>query len=236
MKVVTSLLGYAASLAALVLLAPAISPASDIAATVPGNTVVQDPAGDLQVRRCSLAHPALFCSVPPGSPLDLPGWFDIKTAKITEIGGGRVELFIALYEPIPETPPVPFLVYAWQFEGGCFNNVPGDKDGIRVKWDGDVWSANFFVITGCNPRTIDQGDPVDFRFTEDGVRVRVALDDLLGDRTSLPWFALVRRLPFVHPIFTHTTPVDVAPDVFAFNPTPPPALITPEDPAIWSPR
>ena len=228
--------GYAVIVASVLFMTPVFSWASDVVAVVPGNTVVQDPAGDLQVRRCSVAQPDLFCSVPPGSPLDLPGWFDIKTAKITEIGGGRVELFIALYEPIPETPPVPFLVYAWQFEGGCFNNVPGDKDGIRVKWDGDVWSANFFVITGCNPRTIDQGDPVDFRFTEDGVRVRVALDDLLGDRTSVPWFALVRRLPFIHPIFTHTTPVDVAPDVFAFNPTPPPALITPEDPAIWSPR
>src|SRR5262245_30346367 len=184
----TRRLSYAAIVASMLLIAPTVSRASDIVAVVPGNTVVQDPAGDLQVRRCSVAEPDRPCSVPPGSPLDLPGWFDIKTAKITQIGGGRVELLIALYEPVPETPPVPFLVYAWQFEGGCFGNQPGEKDGIRVHWDGDVWTANFFVITDCNPRTIEQGDSVEFRFTEDGVRVRVALDDLLTGRTSVLWY------------------------------------------------
>jgi hypothetical protein len=110
-----------------------------------------------------------------------------------------------------------------------------------VAWDGDTWSANWFVITSCNPRTIVFGNPVPFQFTEDGIKVRVALSDLLANGTvpgaPLVWFAGVRRLPFAHSTFTHTVPVDVAPDVEAFNPTPPPILLTfPEESATWVQR
>ena len=237
MTVSTPQLRSAVVLAAILLITPTVGRASDIVATVPGNTVVQDPAGDLQLRDCDPDHPDRPCSLPPGAPLALPGWFDIKTAKITEIGGGRVELFIALYEQIPETPPVPFVTYFWQFQDGCIDPSPTDKDGIRVNWDGDVWSANFFVVTSCDPRTVIHGASVDFRFTEDGVRVRISLDDLLTKAgPSLRWYAGVRRLPFIHPTFSHTVAVDHAPDVAEFNPTPPPAQIHPEPPASWDPR
>jgi hypothetical protein len=239
MKMKSSLWGFlwAGVTAASLLVTPLQVNASEIVAFVPGNTVVQDPADDLLLVNCDVSQPDHPCSLPPETPLPLPGWFDIKTAKVTEIGGGRVDFFIALYEPVPATPPVPFLSYFWTFQDGCIDPSPTDKDGIRVNWDGDTWSANWFVITSCNPRTIVHGDPVDFRFTEDGILVRVSLADLLTKGgTPLLWYAGVRRLPFVHPIFTHTVGVDFAPDVTAFNPTPPPILIHPEDPAIWEPR
>jgi hypothetical protein len=210
---------------------------------VPGNTEVQDPAGDFLLRNCSLAAPNEPCSLPPSAPLALPAWFDIKTAKITQIDEGRVELFIGLYAPVPKRPPVPFVAYIWQFQDGCVVPSPTDKDGIRVVWNGSkgTWSANWFVITSCNPRTITFGDPVPFEFTQDGVKVRVALSDLLANGKSpgspLLWYATVRRLPFVHPNFKHTVPVDIAPNVEVFNPSPPPILLTfPEKSATWMPR
>ncbi len=221
---------------------------SVVVAQVPGNTVVQDPAGDLLLRNCDKTNPNEPCSLPPKAPLDLPGYFDIKTAKITEIGGGLVDLFIALYEPIPAEPPEPFVAYFWQFEGGCaVPNLGVNKDGIRVVWHGDTqtWSANWFVITQCTPtREIHFGDPVPFQFTEDGVKVRVLLSDVLTAidlNEPLVWHAGVRRVPFVYTLpdgteITHTVAVDYAPDVIAFNPAPPPALIHPEDPATWVPR
>jgi hypothetical protein len=220
---------------------------SGVVAQVPGNTVVQDPAGDFLLRNCDPSHPNIPCSMPPNSPLALPGYFDIKTAKITEIGRGRVDLAISLYEPIPAEPPYGFVSYIWQFAGGCVgpNPQPGDKDAINVVWSGGTWSAYWVVITNCSPRTLENGDPVPFEFTEDGVKVRVALDDLLtatSEEGTLEWFAAVRRVPFIYTIspppvrITHTVPVDFAPDVQAFNPTPPPVLIEPEDPATWVPR
>lgn len=226
-------IGIAAALS----IGPLAANASDIVAAVPGNTVVQDGAGDQLLVACDPAQPDRPCSLPPGAPLALPGWADIKTAKITQIGGGRVDLFIAFYEPVPATPPVPFLAYFWQFQDGCVMPSPTDKEGIRVRWDGDMWSANWFTVTSCNPRTIVQGDPVPFAFTSDGVFVRVSLADLLTlGGPSLNWFAGVRRLSFSHPTFTRTVAVDVAPDVIAFNPAPPPIVITPEDSAPWEPR
>jgi hypothetical protein len=216
---------------------------SGVVAQVPGNTVVQDSQGDLLLRNCDPSLPNEPCSLPPGAPLALPGYFDIKTAKITEIGRGRVDLSISLYQLIPEEPPYPFLSYIWQFQGGCVgpNPQPGDKDAINVVWDADTgtWSAYWVVITNCSPRNLAIGDPVPFAFTEDGVKVRVALSDLLtatDEEGTLEWYAAVRRLPFIRPPFTHTVPVDFAPNVQAFNPTPPPILIEPEDPAIWIPR
>ncbi len=223
--------------AAVMLTAPLSATASEVVASVPGNTVVQDPAGDLLLMHCNISLPDHPCSLPPNGPLALPDWADIKTAKITEIGGGRADLSIALYAPIPALPPVPFLSYFWTFQDGCLEPSPTDKEGIRIRWDGDMWGANWFVITSCDPRTIVQGDPVEFRFTEDGVMVRVSLADLLTHGgTPLRWFAGVRRLPFVHPTFTRTVAADVAPDVIEFNLSPPPVLINPEDPATWEPH
>lgn len=100
-----------------------------------------------------------------------------------------------------------------------------------------MWAANWYVITNCNPRAIVQGDPVDFRFTDDGVFVRVALSDLLtrGGGTPLSFYAGVRRMPFSHSVFSRTVAVDVAPDVIKLNPSPPPILINPEIPARWQP-
>jgi hypothetical protein len=217
---------------------------SGVVAQPPGNTVVLDAEGDFLFRNCDPSSPNEPCSLPPLAPLALPGWFDIKKAKITEIGKGRVDLLIELYEPIPEKPPVPFVTYYWQFQDGCVVPSPTDKDGIRIAWDGDTetWSAIWYVITSCTPRTVSFGDPVPFQFTEDGVKVRVLLTDLLTKGGSpLLWFAGVRRLPFKHQTFTHTIPVDVAPNVEAFNPNPPPILfLYPEDStepsAIWEPR
>ena len=223
--------------AAVMLTAPMPSSASQVVALVPGNTVVQDASGDLLLVDCNASFPDHPCSLPPGAPLALPNWFDIKTAKITEIGGDRVDLSIALYAPVPAVPPVPFVTYFWQFQDGCFEPSPTDKDGIRVHWDGDIWSANWYVITSCNPRTVVHGDPVRFVFTDDGVMVRVRLADLITrGGAPLEWYAGVRRLPFAHPTFARTVPVDVAPDVVKFNPSPPPILIHPEDPADWEPR
>jgi hypothetical protein len=215
---------------------------SGVVAQVPGNTVVRDSEGDLLLRNCNTDFPGHFCSLPPTAPLVLPGWFDIKTAKITQIGRERVDLSIQLYEPIPTAPPYPFVAFFWQFQDGCVVPSPTDKDGIRIVWDGDTgtWSTNWFVITSCNPRTVIFGDPVPLNFTEEGVKVRVELGDLLANGTSpgspLLWFAGVRRLPFIHPTFTNTLPVDYAPDVEAFNPSPPPVLIQPDDSATWEPR
>ncbi len=227
---------------AVLLFLPMAALASEVVASVPGNTVVQDPAGDLLLKNCDPSHPGVPCSLPPSAPLALPDWFDLKTAKITEIGKGRVDLHIELYAPIPAAPPYAFVAYIWQFQDGCVVPSPTNKTSISVVWDGDTetWSANWFVITSCSPRTIVQGDPVPFQFTEDGVKVRVLLSDLLPNGpspgTPLLWYAAVRRLPFVHPTFTRTVPVDFAPDVQAFNPTPPPVLIEPEDSATWDPR
>ena len=232
-----SIFACARHLAALVLIAPLAASASDVVASVPGNTVVQDAAADLLLLPCDPSAPDRPCSLPPGAPATLPAWADVKTAKITAIGGGRADLSIALYAPVPANPDVGFFSYFWQFQDGCVEPSPTDKDGIRVHWDGLVWSANWYVVTSCNPRAIVQGDPVDFVFTEDGVMVRVSLADLLtrGGGVPLTFYAGARRLPFAHPVFTRTAPVDVAPDVIRLNPSPPPILIHPEIPARWQP-
>ena len=114
-------------------------------------------------------------------------------------------------------------------QGGCVTGVPGDKDAISIVWHGGTktWTANWVVITNCNPRAIELGDPVSFQFTEDGVKVRVALDDLLtatDENGTLIWHAGVRRMPFSGTGFV-TVAVDYAPDVVEFNPSPPPILL-----------
>lgn len=220
---------------------------SEISVAKPGITVVQDPKDDLLLRNCDPTHPGIPCSLPPGAPLDLPGYFDIKTARIGQVGKGFVDLSIALYVPVPAVPPDPFVAYIWQFEGGCVTGQPGGKAAINVVWNyqgSQQWTAFWVNITSCDPRKIDIGDPVPFIFTPDGVKVRVALDDLLtatNEEGTLEWYAAVRRVPFIYtlpdgPTFSNTVPVDLAPDVTAFNPTPPPGVIHPEDPATWEPR
>jgi hypothetical protein len=216
---------------------------SEIVASVHGNTVVQDSKSDLLLRNCDPNHPGIPCSLPPGAPLYLPGYFDIKTAKITQIGAGRVDLSIKVYEPIPAEPPYPFVNYYWQFEGGCVKPEPGNKAGISIIWNVDVgeWRAHWYEITSCSPPKTELAGPVPFEFTGDGVKVRVALDDLLtamDEGEPLVWFAGVRRVPFIYKldgVQIRTNAVDYAPDVVAF--LPPPDYITyPEDPATWEPR
>jgi len=227
---------------------------SGVVAQVPGNTVVQDSQGDLLLRRCDPANTDIPCSLPPPptNPLpNLPGYFDIKTAKITQIGGGRVDLSIALYEPIPAEPyispgtPYGFVSYIWQFAGGCVNQEAGSKDSISVVWqyweDNQTWEwrASWYVITDCNPRTIKRGDPVPFIFTEDGIKVQVLLSDLLTaidpDPGYLEWHAAVRRIPFIYGDFPHTTAEDYAPNVMKLISTSP-FWEKGEDFAIWEPR
>lgn len=213
---------------------------SDIVAFVYGNTVVQDSEGDLLLRNCDPYHQLIICSLPPGAPLNLPGYFDIKTTKITEIGRGRVDLSIALYEPIPAVPPYPLISYFWQFEGGCANWVEGNKAGVNVVWNESVgeWRANWYEVTSCSPRTIILAGPVPFEFTEDGIKVRVALDDILtaiDPGEPLVWHVGIRRIPFIYPDFSYTMGVDFAPDIIEFKP-PPEYFDYLEDPATWEPR
>lgn len=218
-------------------LVPSATQASDIVVAVPGNTIVQDADGDLMPVNCNPSLPNRPCSLPASASPALPAWQDIKTARIHQVGG-RVDFSIATYGAIPATPPVSFLAYFWQFQDGCVHPSPTNKDGVRVLWDGDMWMAHWYTITSCSPRTIEQGAALPLQLTDEGVRVRASIGDLLTELGSAPlvWFAGVRRMPFIHPVFTSTVAVDVAPDVFAFNPTPPPAFLFPEDSATWEPR
>lgn len=168
---------------------------------------------------------------------------------------------MVLHAPVPETPPY-WLCYGWQFEGGCVipePGVPPRKDNVTVKWKeweegmGRAWGAQWGVITGCDPRTVDMLDPVDypvdFSITGAEVRVRVELDELMlavDPGEELPWHAVVRRLPFVYEKgginYPYTVGVDHAPNVIVRNPDPGLPLIRKyphplaEPPAIWVPR
>jgi hypothetical protein len=180
------------------------------------------------------------CSLPPNEPLPLPGWMDIKKAKITQLGNGMVELSITLHEPIPETPSMPLFHYSWSFQDVCSEPSPTDKYAIIVWWNSNIWqwSAGWVVITSCNPRTWHKGDPVDFKFTEDGVKVRVPLDELITNSGPLlRWTASTRILHWTHPLFTNVQAVDVAPNVKEFDhSTSPPTIIYLEDSATWEMR
>jgi len=204
-------------------------------------SVVEDAAGDLLLKNCDSANPSMYCSIPPGV-LSLPGYFDIKTARIAQISGEEVELSISLYEPIPLVPPYPFVNYYWQFQDGCVTPSPTDKNGLTIYWNGttQIWVANWYLVKSCNPITVELGASVPFEFTADGIKVRVALSDLLANGLSpgspLEWHAAARLIPTSHPTFKYTVPVDFAPNVMAFNPTPPPTFIYPEDEATWEPN
>ena len=152
---------------------------------------------------------------------------------------------IKVYEPIPPAPPYGFVSYIWQFEGGCAATPPPgelNRDSISVVWqdwgNGMEWRAYWYVITDCDERTIERGDRIfSFEFTDDGVKVRVGLDDLMTatDETgTLIWHAAVRRVPFIYYIdgikIERTTGADYTPDVVKFDGT------TPEEFATWEPR
>jgi len=204
-------------------------------------TTVEDAAGDLLLKNCDSANPSMYCSIPPGV-LPLPGYFDIKTARIAQISGEEVELSISLYAPIPLVPPYPFVNYYWQFQDGCVTPSPTDKNGLTIYWNGttQIWVANWYLLKSCNPITVELGASVLFEFTADGIKVRVALSDLLANGSSpgspLEWHAAARLIPTSHPTFKYTVPVDFSPNVMAFNPTPPPTFVYPEDEATWEPN
>lgn len=220
---------------------------SEIVTAVPGNTVISDSDGDLLLRNCDPANPAIPCSLPPGESPDLPGYLDIKEASIREVGRKWVDLSIELYEPIPPEPSYPFVNYSWQFKGGCIDPTLEDKPAISIEWkDWGAgtweWGANWVKITSCNPRAIVIGDPVPFKFTRYGVKVRVALSDLLTatDETGkLIWHAAVRLVPFIYSIntvqITRTVAVDFAPDVVELASSSP-YIDFPEESATWVPR
>jgi len=104
------------------------------------------------------------------------------------------------------------------------------------------WRAAWFEITNCNPREFAEGEPIaNFKFTDDGVKVRVALSDLMtaaDPDQPLIWHAGVRRVPFIYilnDVTMKTTAVDYAPDVVEFIPYSPWAIY-PEKPATWEAR
>ncbi len=229
-------------LAAFVLLG--FTPFSSEGATVseqPGDTVVTDNVLDLQHRKCDPSNPDLACSLGTGvlDPSLYVDFTDIVEANITALpGNGLVELAMTLNGAVPVSPNLPTLRYFWQFENGCVNGQPGltDKDGVRILWDGAGFTANWYVITNCVPREVEAGAPLAVHFSSDRKTVGVQVDMCeLVSRGGAPleWHAGVRRLRFAHPQFSRTVAVDVAPDVFAFNPNPPPLVIHPEDFARW---
>ena len=256
MKTRHNLPSWLAVLTTLVLLAlsPFLVRASTIVTEEPGNTVVSDPTADLVLKKCDPLFPDRPCSLAPsvsGPPFVYLPYTDITEANITaqQLGNGLVDMVISLNGAVPgtltnpassTTPPPPFLAYFWQFENGCIGNQPGptDKDGARVVWhfDTQTFTANWFTITNCNPRTIQQDVPLPVNISSDGKQLKVTVDicDLVsrgGD--PLSWFAGVRRIGFINPTFSKTFPMEVAPDVIALNPNPPPILSQPEVPAQW---
>lgn len=211
--------------------------ASEITVSTPGKTVVHDPAGDLLLLNCDRAQPRRPCTLPPDAARTEPGWIDIDTAEIAQIDAKSVEFAITARAPIPATPAVPTLIYYWQFQDGCNTTSPTDKDGVNVFWDGHEWTAHWFVISSCAPRQIAIGKPVPFRFEGNIVSIRVPLGELITrGGAPLLWFAGTRLVPFHHPRFTRSLPVDVAPDVVSIDPADPRAPLHREQPAPWIPR
>ncbi len=233
---------------------------SDIVLSIPGITIVQDAKADLLLRNCNPSYPGIPCSLFPTESPTLPGYFDIKNAKIVQHGSSKyVDMFIALYAPIPAEPPYSygFVNYFWQFQGGCTVTDTGKKAGVSVIWSAGEWKANWYVIRSCGAggteRVVEPGDPItSFEFTSDGVKVRVTLEDLesaLDPNGQLMWHAGARQVPFVwpnpcggnaDPNCWNTAAVDYAPDVFEFIdcdlPPVTPCIWKPESPASWEPK
>ena len=223
----------------LLVLSPVLVGASTVDTSTPGSTVVTDNDHDLQLRNCDLSNPNNACSLPPTASTDYFPQFDIVRANITSLpGNGLVEMAIDLNGAIPAAPSAGFISWFWQFENGCVGGQPGptNKDGVRVNWNGSIFTANWFVITNCNPREINIGAPIGFSFENARTTVKVQADicDLVGKAgESLTWHAGVRRVAFGNLDFPNSIAVDSAPDVVAFNPTPPPQVIHPEAAAPW---
>ena len=221
---------------------------SKVVVSVPGKTILSDAQGDFLLRNCNVGYPDIPCSLPPAASQTLPGYLDIRQAGITQIGRGMVDLTISLYEPIPAVPDYPFVSYFWQFEGGCVVNLGGgDKAGIHVTYayvpgEGYQWTATWLEIISCSPRVFEKGDPVPFVFTENGVKVRVPLNDLLtavNASGEFLWHTGVRLVSFGHPAFINSMAVDHLPDVLDFKnytPEPPHFVWFPEAPAMWEHR
>lgn len=171
------------------MLTPVSAKSGQTVAAVPGNTVVQDPVGDV--------NPA---SLPPGA-LPQP-WMDIKTAKITQLGRGLVEFSIALQEPVPAVPPHR-MSYAWLLKLSVPTPPPPEPPDhvIVVRWD---------VPTQTWVAFLDQVVPIEeFRFSDETVRVRLPLEDLPQWGTDGGyWVASVRCVP--PPM---GPPLDTAPDL-----------------------
>lgn len=211
--------------------------ASEITVSTPGKTAVQDPAGDLLLLNCDRAQPRNPCTLPPGAARTQPGWIDIDNAEIAQLDAKSVGLTMTVRAAIPTKPAVPTLIYYWQFQDGCNAPSPTDKDGVNVFWNGHEWTAHWFVISSCTPRQIAIGQPVPFRLVGNTVSIRVQLGDLITrGGAPLLWFAGTRLVPFHHPRFTRTLPVDVVPDVVSFDPKKPDAPLHREEPAPWIAR
>ena len=249
MKSKSNCLLWVVALIALLLLElnPSLVRASTIVTEEPGNTVVADPSNDLQLKNCDTTHRNRACSLPPSASTAYFPQFDILVANITALpGNGLVEMAIQLNDAVPAAPDAQFLSYFWQFENGCVNGQPGptSKDGAKVNWDGSNFTANWYVITNCNPRESELGPPIAFNFSSDRKTVSVQVDicDLVSRAgESLTWYSGVRRIAFSNPTFPNTIPVDTAPDVSIFNPafdpvTNPsvPQVLHPDNPAPWN--
>ncbi|MFC1981561.1 hypothetical protein ACFLVN_04900 [Chloroflexota bacterium] len=242
-------------------MAPAMTTGASRVTQAPGNTVVVDDIDDLILLKAHPIHEDWHCSLPPWvEPEEVPPWMDIRNAKITQLGGGRVELSMVLHAPIPEAPPPPFgwLSFGWQFEGGCVTDpLEPQKDNVTVHWkEGVGWWAQWGEIVTCVPREVQVGDSIeDFSITGAVVRVQVELDDLMlavgSEEELLPWHAATRRLPFVWSLtppesLWKTITVDIAPNrIVLVDPgdwpfTPPVVVGDPnplaEPPAIFEPR
>ena len=229
---------WRAGLTALALLGVASrGTASEIVTSQPGTTMIRDAAGDAQLVSCDRAHPTSPCTIGPDASRRQPGWVDIESAAIRHVDAATVELSMTLRAPIPTSPGVPVLVYYWQFQNGCNEPSPSDKDGVNAFWNGRRWTARWFVVEGCAPRRVTPGVPVPVRFEDRTVTVRVRLADLITRAgAALRWFAATRLLLFQHAVFSHTLPVDTAPDVVTIDPARPDEPVHPEPPASWVPR
>jgi len=110
---------------------------------------------------------------------------------------------------------------------------PVKKDALGVTWNGREWAGGWSQIVSCNPLTSTPGDAVKFTISGNTISVRVPLDDLITrSGESIEWFAGVRLIA-PSQTFPNTISLDLAPDVNAINPNPPPFFLRPHSPATW---
>lgn len=201
----------------------------------PGSTVVEDAQGDFNARACNPAQANQPCTAPANAVAITALYLDIKTARITQPSPRQIEFTIVLYGPPPKAPPYSYLGYFWQFSGGCLGGATGPvkKDALGVTWNGREWAGGWSQIVSCNPLTSTPGDAVKFTISGNTISVRVPLDDLITrSGESIEWFAGVRLIA-PSQTFPNTISLDLAPDVNAINPNPPPFFLRPQSPATW---